>query len=276
MRPRHHTGRARLGDTAAPYLLAVAGVGTWWWSLRSIHPYRAGALGLLPQLSILWWLGLVLVAGAVVWELRRDVPHWPGTVFGLAALALVLHGTLPAVEAVPRFSTAYSVAGFSDYLGRTGRALPRLDVRMSWPAMFAAAGMAARAMGVSTLWFLRWFPRPELAISSRSRRSPTPACARVGHGGRPRHLPGRNWIDQDYFSPQGHQPLPVPGGRRHRHPRVQYRRKPAWPMPDRAAPGNGPPSNGAALRLQAALWLGRRRAPETDTTVGYRVAMLVP
>jgi hypothetical protein len=189
----------------APYVLTVAGVASWWWSLRSIHPYRASALGLLPQLSFLWWLGLLLTAGAVVWELRRDVPRWPGMVVSLAALALVLHGTLPAVEAVPRFSTAYSVAGFSEYLGRTGRALPRLDVRMSWPAMFAAAGMAARAMGVSTLWFLRWCPLvlnlaylvPLKAIANTCLRTERARWAVLGL------FLAANWIDQDYFSPQG-------------------------------------------------------------------------
>jgi hypothetical protein len=178
---------------------------SWWLSLGSIHSYRAGALGLVPQLSFLWWLGLLLAAGAVVWELRRAAPRWPSMVVGLGALALVLHGTLPATEAVPRFSSAFTVAGFSEYLGRTGQALPRLDVRMSWPAMFAAAGMAARAMGVSTLWFLRWCPLvlnlaylfPIKAIANTCLRTSRARWAVLGL------FLASNWIDQDYFSPQG-------------------------------------------------------------------------
>lgn len=204
-RSRRRARRTGRVDAAAPYLLAAAGVASWGLSLRSIHPYRAGALGLAPQLSFLWWLGLLMAAGAIVWELRRADPRWPSMVVGLGALALVLHGTLPAVEAVPRFSTAYSVAGFSEYLGRTGRALPRLDVRMSWPAMFAATGMAARAMGVSTLWFLRWCPLvlnlaylfPLKAIANTCLRTSRARWAVLGL------FVASNWIDQDYFSPQG-------------------------------------------------------------------------
>ena len=194
-----------MGDAAAPFFLAAAGVASWGLSLGSIRPYRAAALGLLPQLSFLWWLGLLLAAGAVVWELRRPDPRWPSMVVGLGALALVLHGTLPATEAVPRFSTAYDVAGFSEYLGRTGRALPRLDVRMSWPAMLATAGMAARAMGVSTLWFLRWCPLvlnlaylfPLKAIANTCLRSSRAQWSVLGI------FLASDWIEQDYFSPQG-------------------------------------------------------------------------
>jgi hypothetical protein len=188
-----------------PLPLAVAGVGSWWASLGSIHPYQAPPVGLVAQLSVLWWLGMALAAAAIVVELRRDTPRPAVMVFVLAAFALILHGTLPATEPVPRFSAAYIVAGFSDYLGRTGRALPRLDVRMSWPAMFAAAGMAARAMGVSTLWFLRWCPLvlnlamlvPLKSIANTCLRTPRARWAVLAI------FLLSNWIDQDYFSPQG-------------------------------------------------------------------------
>jgi len=177
----------------------------WHYSLPSVHPYRAGAVGLVSQLPALWWLAVVLAAAAVLTELVDDAPRWPAMVAGLCALAVVLHGTLPATETVPRFSTEYYVAGFSDYLGRTGHALPRLDVRMSWPAMFAAAGMAARAMGVSTLWFLRWFPlvlNLALLIPLKSIANTCLRTSRARWAALAIFL-ASNWIDQDYFSPQG-------------------------------------------------------------------------
>ena len=190
---------------ALPYLMAAAALVSWKVSLSSIHPYQAKAIGLVSQLTVLWWLGLAIAAAAIVLELRRDAPRTLAMVVLLAAFALILHGTLPATETVPRFSTAYYVAGFSEYLGRTGQALPRLDVRMSWPAMFAAAGMAARAMGVSTLWFLRWCPFilnlaylfPIKAIANTCLHTPRARWAALAI-----FLAG-NWIDQDYFSPQG-------------------------------------------------------------------------
>ncbi len=192
-------------DSSLSFVLAVAAIVFWHASLSSIHPYQAGAVGLLPQLPVMWWLGAILASAAVIAELWRDHPRLIGMCVSLFALAVVLHGTLPATESVPRFSTAYSVAGFAEYIGRTGRALPRLDVRMSWPAPFAAAGMAARAMGVSTLWFLRWCPLvlnlaylfPLKAIANTCLRTSRARWAVLGI------FLVSNWIDQDYFSPQG-------------------------------------------------------------------------
>jgi hypothetical protein len=188
-----------------PLILSIAAVLSWWASLGSIHPYRSPAVGLVAQLSVLWWLGVALAAAAIVIELRRDNPRFTSMAVSLFAFALILHGTLPATEPVPRFSTAYYVAGFSEYIGRTGRALPRLDVRMSWPSFFAAAGMGARAMGVSTLFYLRWCPfvlnlaylLPIKSLANTCLRSPRARWAALAI------FLASDWIDQDYFSPQG-------------------------------------------------------------------------
>jgi len=195
-------GRAR---RFLPLILSLAAVASWYLSLGSIHPYESPAVGLVAQLSVLWWLGVALAATAIVLELRREEPRFATMAVALFAFALILHGTLPATEPVPRFSTAYYVAGFSEYIGRTGQALPRLDVRMSWPSFFAAAGMAARAMGVSTLWFLRWCPfvlnlaylLPIKAIANTCLRTPRARWAALAI------FLASDWIDQDYFSPQG-------------------------------------------------------------------------
>ncbi len=71
--------------------------------------------------------------------------------------------------------------------------------------MFATAGMAARAMGVSTLWFLRWCPLllnlayliPLKAIANTCLRNSRAQWAVLGI------FLASDWIDQDYFSPQG-------------------------------------------------------------------------
>jgi len=188
-----------------PLLLAIAAIGAWYSSLGSIHPYRATAIGLVSQLSAFWWLSVVFASTAIVLELKRASPRTTVMIPLLVALALILHGTLPATESVPRFSSAYVVAGFSQYIGQTGHALPRLDVRMSWPALFAAAGMAARGMGVSTVWFLKWCPFvlnlallvPLKSIANTCLRTSRARWAALAI------FMASNWIDQDYFSPQG-------------------------------------------------------------------------
>jgi hypothetical protein len=235
-------------------------------------------VGLVSQLPFLWWLAVALAAAAILVELRRETPRWPAMVAGLCALALVLHGTMPATETVPRFSTEYYVAGFSDYLGRTGHALPRLDVRMSWPATFAAAGMAARAMGVSTLWFLRWCPLvlnlafliPLKSIANTCLRTSRARWAALAI------FLASNWIDQDYFSPQGLNLLLFLA---------------AVAIVIRVFASGGFPPYLIGAVVKSGMWLRLRRIslrlfklpygaaageqPELDTTAGYRGAMLV-
>jgi hypothetical protein len=188
---------------ASPGLAAV-GVVCWHASIPQIHPFSAGAAGLVTHLPTLWWVGLVLVVAAVIVELVRESPRLGAMVVCIVAVALVLHGTLPASEVTPRFDSAYDIAGFADYIGRFGRTLPYADARMSWPAMMSATGMLARAMHVPTLWFARWAPLalnlaylvPIKAIANVSLRTPRARWAVL-----PIFL-ASNWIDQDYFSPQ--------------------------------------------------------------------------
>jgi hypothetical protein len=261
-----------------PLVLAAAGLLSWYLSLSSIHPYEAPAAGLVAQLSVLWWLGAVLASAAIFLELRRTAPHTVVMVVLLGTLALILHGTLPATESVPRFSAAYIVAGFSDYVGRTGTALPRLDVRMSWPAMFAAAGMAARAMGVSTLWFLRWFP-PALNVAMLiPLKSIANTCLRTSRA-RWAALAiflVSNWIDQDYFSPQGINLFLFLAAVAIAIRVFGIGGTPLWPVPAlQESRAWGRLKRFGTNALQLPYGAVDNEQPETDTTVGYRVAMLV-
>ena len=76
--------------------------------------------------------------------------------------------------------------------------------RMSWPGLFSATGMAARAMGVSPTWFFRWAPLvlnllyllPVKVIANTTLKRPRAQWLALAV-----FLLG-NWLDQDYFSPQ--------------------------------------------------------------------------
>ena len=261
-----------------PVALAAAGALCWYLSLSSIHPYESPAVGLVVQLSVLWWIGAVLASAAVFLELRRSAPRTLVMLVVLGALALILHGTLPATESVPRFSAAYIVAGFSDFLGRTGTALPRLDVRMSWPAMFAAAGMAARAMGVSTLWYLRWFPpilNVAMLIPLKSIANTCLRTSRARWAALAIFLVS-NWIDQDYFSPQGINLFLFLAAVAIMIRVFGVGGRPLWPVPallETRAWSRLKEFGTNALQLPYGAV--DNELPETDTTVGYRVALLV-
>jgi len=188
---------------ASPGLAAI-GVVCWHASIGQIHPYSIGIIGLVSQLPVLWWLGLVLVLVAVALELPRDPPRLLARVVPAISVALVPHATLSASETTPRFDAAYDVAGFAQYVGQHGRTLPYLDARMSWPGVLSGTGMLAQAMHVPTLWFVRWAPLfmnlayllPVKAIANASLRTSRARWAVL-----PIFLVS-NWIDQDYFSPQ--------------------------------------------------------------------------
>lgn len=195
------------GDRLTPYaplVLAALGIVAWALSVGHLHPYTAGAFGLVTHLPALWWTGLLLVTGAMVLALVPARPRAVVVLGSLVAFALVLHGTLPAAESTPRFEAAYTIAGFAQYIAQHGHTLPRIDARMSWYGMLSGDGMASMAMGVPTMWFLRWAPLvfeliylfPVKALANMSLRSPRARWAVL-----PIFLAG-NWIDQDYFSPQ--------------------------------------------------------------------------
>lgn len=185
-------------------VLAAIGLAAWALSVRDLHPYTAGAFGLVTHLPLLWWLALIAVTAAVAVALIPRHPRTPVVVFAIIAFALVLHGTLPASESTPRFEAAYTIAGFANYIAQHGHTLPRIDARMSWYGMLAGDAMASKAMAVSPMWFLRWAPLlfeliylfPVKALANSTLASPRARFAAL-----PLFLVG-NWIDQDYFSPQ--------------------------------------------------------------------------
>lgn len=265
-------------------ILAFLGVASWVMSIPGIHPYRTGSAGLVTDLPALWWIGLVLVSTSLVIQLLEQEPRTATIAVSIVAFAVVLHGTLPAAERIPRFGAAYYIAGFTDYVGRTGTTLPHLDARMSWFGLFAGAGLTSRAMQVAPLWFLRWAP----LVFELCYVLPVKALANVGlRTGRARwaavalFLAG-NWIDQDYFSPQavglmiyltilviavrslstvGEQPWPIPAVLRSSPYRaagsmvVRALRLPYGAVPGESPPEKTSPRTRAALTL-AVLALG--------------------
>ena len=205
--PLRHLTRGASSDPLTPYaplVLAVLGVVAWALSVGHLHPYTAGAFGLVTHLPALWWVGLLLVTGAVALALVPATPRTTVVIGTILAFALVLHGTLSAAESTPRFEAAYTVAGFANYIALHGHTLPRIDARFSWFGMLSGDGMASTAMQVSTMWFLRWAPLvfelaylfPVKALANATLSSPRARWAAVAI-----FLAG-NWIDQDYFSPQ--------------------------------------------------------------------------
>jgi hypothetical protein len=199
-------GRILTSQTSG-VLIALTAILCWLLSLSRIHPYSdgVGAAGLISVLPLVWWLSLGLAVVACSVSLFWATDRSRGPIVAIVALLLILQGTLPAVESVPRFAPAYTIAGFSGLIATSGHTFPLLDARMSWPGLMAAAGMVADALGISPEAFLRWTPLvlnilyllPLMGICKRYLRWPA-----AQWGALIIFIAGQ-WIDQDYFSPQG-------------------------------------------------------------------------
>jgi hypothetical protein len=188
---------------SAPPVALLLGV----MSLAASAPGDIGPFGLVEALrpELYLCLALLTVSFVTLLFLRRSAP---GILLAahVVVLAVLLHGAATIVEPLPRFTPAWLHVGFTDYIARTGRTLPELDARMSWPGFFALAAMVSRAAGLrDALPLLGWTPVAFnllygfavylIAGNTTSDRRVTWLAVWL-------FFPA-NWVGQDYFAPQG-------------------------------------------------------------------------
>ncbi|GAA3240345.1 hypothetical protein GCM10020256_62290 [Streptomyces thermocoprophilus] len=165
-----------------------------------------GGLGLVSVLPLPTLAGAVLLAVVFASLLWLGREHRALLLVTLLATVVSLHALPAAIEAEPRFATAWQHLGFLDYIDRTGAAVPDLDARWSWPGFFAVAAMVLKACGVSDhSELIRWWPTAiqlcylvPMFLLVRSMR----ASWRAKWTGVWIFVLG-GWVGQDYFSPQG-------------------------------------------------------------------------
>ena len=190
---------------AAPCLVAIAGLALFLSSLRGVDLGAMNSLGLISVLPVasLAGTGLLVLAFVLMLGQRRAQPVVLGLM--LVAIVLCLDGVAAIAEPEPRFATAYQIAGFVEYISRTGHTAPGIDAYFSWPGFFALTAFLEGVIGKHDLIpVLRWWPTVidvlclvPLALIMRSLRVNWRAqwfallLFSVG-----------NWVGQDYFSPQ--------------------------------------------------------------------------
>jgi O-antigen/teichoic acid export membrane protein len=183
----------------------AAGMVLFFVPLRGVDLGRMNGLGLISVLPAASLLGVVLLVVAFVAALGlpRASPVMLGAL--LAGIVVCLDGVTAVMESAPRFATAYQIAGFSEFISRTGHAAPGLDAYFSWPGFFALVASAVGATGSHDLiGVLRWWPMAvdllclvPLGVIMRNLRATWQAkwfAALLFTAG--------NWVGQDYFSPQ--------------------------------------------------------------------------
>jgi hypothetical protein len=161
-----------------------------------------GLISVLPVLSLLGITAAVIAFSAALC-LPRAYPAVLG--IALAGIVICLDAVTVFTEPEPRFPTSYQIAGFVEYVSRTGHAAPGLDAYFSWPGFFAAVAFLQHVTGNHDLIpVLRWWPVTvdmaclvPLYLILRALRASWRAqwlAAFLFEVG--------NWVGQDYFSPQ--------------------------------------------------------------------------
>jgi hypothetical protein len=199
-------GRRQAGwPTAALCVLAAAGLALFGVPLHRVRLSQMNGLGLISVLpaASLAGVGLLVLAFVLMLGLRRPRPVVLGAM--LIAIVVCLDGVAALAEAEPRFATAYQIAGFVDYISRTGHTAPAMDAYFNWPGFFLLVAFVERVVGQHDLiGVMRWWPLAidllclvpfalimrNLRISWRAKWLAAFLFA-VG-----------NWVGQDYFSPQ--------------------------------------------------------------------------
>ena len=186
---------------------AIASVGfvAFLLPLGGVDLSRMNGLGLISVLPVVSLIGIT--AMVLAFSAGLCLPRAHPAVLGatLAGIVICLDAVTVFTEPEPRFPTSYQIAGFVEYISRTGHTAPGLDAYFSWPAFFGAVAFLQRVTGIYDLIpVMRWWPvvidaacLVPLYLVMRNLRASWRAkwlaafLFTVG-----------NWVGQDYFSPQ--------------------------------------------------------------------------
>lgn len=197
-----HIGRARasLGILSCALSLVVGLL-----ALKASPEAKIGPYGLIQALSPWYYVAIGMLVLSFALILRTERYRSPLLGVHLVVLVILLHGAPGIVESAPRFPAAWDTTGFTNYVANTGKLLPDVDARWSWPSFFAASAMLDKIAGLGTAdALLRWWPvglnllyLPLIfRIAKVFLHSDTEAWIAAAI------FPAANWVGQDYYSPQ--------------------------------------------------------------------------
>ena len=192
---------------AALCAAAALGLGLFLVSLGRVTASlgRMNGLGLISVMpaSMLAGIMLLVLAFVLALGLARPRPILLGVM--LVAIVVCLDGVTAMAEPAPRFPTAYWIAGFVDYVSRTGHTAPGLSAYFSWPGFFEAVAWVEHLVGSRNLMpVLRIWP---LAVDLLALVPLAMILMRLRASWRAKWFAAfvftvGNWVGQDYFSPQ--------------------------------------------------------------------------
>ena len=200
-------GRLNWLPTAALSVMTAAGVVLFFAPLGQVtrHLGQISSLGLISITPAATLAGIALLALTFILALGLTRPKPALLAATLVAIVVCLDGVTSIAEPEPRFPTAYWIAGFVDYVSRTGHTAPDLSAYFSWPGFFYLVALAEHVAGSSDLIpVLRFWP---LAVDLLALVPMGLIINRMQASWRAKWFAlfifsVGNWVGQDYFSPQ--------------------------------------------------------------------------
>ncbi len=190
-----------VSDVALPAAIALWAIG-----ISQTHTTSLGPYGLLTQLPVAFYAGVVLLVLSAMIELAiANASQWRMALH-VVALAVMLYGTAALVYPEGRYSWLYKTIGVVQYVTVHGALNSSIDIYQNWPGFFALAAWFDKIAGVSSpLAYAKWaqlvfelaaLPLLYLIYDGLSLTFRQRWMALLLY-------PAANWIGQDYLSPQG-------------------------------------------------------------------------
>lgn len=191
---------------AAPLLLLGVSLRLWILAIPDIEPRSMTDLGLISVLppALFAALGTLLLAFFAAIHAPRTSPLV--CFLSIVMLILLLYGTVPIVEGLPRTEAAWRHIGYIEYITRNHGIDPTLNAYFNWPGFFSGGALFVEAAGLpDAVQLARWAPLafdflyigPLLLIFRTVARDERIAWMALWV------YFTANWVAQDYFSPQG-------------------------------------------------------------------------
>ena len=186
-------------------MLPVVALALGWLSLTTAKESAIGQYGLIQALPPLYFISLAILAVSFILSWRSPQPRSLEFILSVTILVLLLQSAPGFIESEPRFAVAWIHAGFTNFVAQTGRVLPNVDARFSWPSFFTGMALLDRTGGLpNAIMLIRWWPvfinllylPPLYLLSTLLLHDKKKVMLAVWL------FPLANWVGQDYYSPQ--------------------------------------------------------------------------
>ncbi len=190
---------------AAALLVVGGALCLWWAATLAVGSGEPLAVGLVAQVPWTYWASTALLVAVLATVLTRPVVDHVVAAVAVAALILVLVGTVNAADGAGSVGAGWVHVGFIDLISGTGRMATGLDARFSWPGFLSGAAHLVSWAGLSDAGPLLvlapvvfgWLAMPALWMTARV----ITGSDRLAWLGVTVCLLA-NWYQQDYFSSQ--------------------------------------------------------------------------